>query len=517
MRKGIYSICVGLLVTMIPSCKTPLSDNVHTPEGVYYEIFVLAFADGNGDGKGDLPGVTAKLDYVQQLGIKAIWLMPVMPSPSYHKYDVTDYRNIHPHYGTLDDFKKLVDEAHKRQIKVIIDLVLNHTSREHPWFLSAKQDKQSPYRDYYVWADKDSIKDQVSKKTITLDSDNITQWHAVNGDSTAEHYYGFFSDHMPDLNFDNQAVRDEMVSIARFWIEEMNVDGFRFDAAKHIYPDDRAVDNHAFWDWYHKQLTQLKPDVYMVGEVYSVEREAVAPFVTGLPAVFNFELGSSVISMLNRQQDTVGFVDRYIDQTNYFKSFNAGFVDAPILTNHDQNRIMSQLGDDLTKAKLAASILLTLPGTPYVYYGEELGMRGTKPDEFIREPFLWGDPVAAKWMEPKFNTIEEVADLQKQMNDPASLYNHYKTLIAYRNNSKALTSGSIQKLKGIPDTVVGYQRVTGEERAVVLHNISAGDVTIPKAAELKDFIRKGFSTTDQVQITEAGISLPAGATVVLVP
>ncbi len=516
MRTILYITCVLLMFGVVQSCKNKSTDRMSAPEGVYYEIFVLAFADGNGDGKGDLKGLIAKLDYVQQLGVKAIWLMPVMPSPSYHKYDVTDYKNIHPDYGTLNDFKVLVAEAHKRDIKIIIDLVLNHTSREHPWFLSAKQGKQSPYHDYFVWADKDSIKDQISKKTITLDSDNITQWHEVNGDSTAEHYYGFFSSHMPDLNFDNQKVRDEMVEIARFWLKELQVDGFRFDAAKHIYPDDRAADNHAFWKWYREQLIKLKPDVYMVGEVYSVNRADVAPFTVGLPAVFNFELGSTIITILNQQRDTVGFVEQYITQIDYFKSVNPGFVDAPILTNHDQNRIMSQLHDDKNKAQVAASILLTLPGTPYLYYGEELGMRGVKPDEYIREPFPWGDSFTTKWIEPRFNRTDSVADLIAQQNDQHSLYNHYKKLIAYRNTSVALTQGGIERLDGLPTSLVGFKRTNENDTVVVLHNIANEPVRLSLSGELIRFNRIDFATNNQAAIDQTEIILPAGASVILV-
>ena len=179
----------------------PLTSN--WPNGVTYEIFVQSFADSDGDGIGDINGMTGKLDYLLDLGIGAVWLMPISPSPSYHKYDVTDYKGIHPDYGTMDDFKKFVEEAHEKNIKVIIDLVVNHTASGHPWFIEASSSPENPYRDYYVWADKDSIADQLAKKEISQDSDNITQWHAVNGDTTKEHYYGFFWGGMPDLNFDN--------------------------------------------------------------------------------------------------------------------------------------------------------------------------------------------------------------------------------------------------------------------------------------------------------------------------
>lgn len=514
-RKGIvfFVLAFGLIL----SCKTsePVAEDTW-PLGVKYEIFVLSFADGDDDGKGDLKGLTEKLDYVEELGVNGIWLMPIMPSPSYHKYDVSDYRNIHPDYGTLADFKKLTDEAHKRGIHVVIDLVLNHTATNHPWFDSAIKDKASPYREYFVWADKDSIRNQIQKKKITLDSDNIRQWHEVHGDSTAEHYYGFFSSHMPDLNFDNQKVRDEMVEIARFWIEEMKVDGFRFDAARHIYPDDRAHDNHQFWIWYREQLVKIKPDIYMVGEVYSTDRNEVSPFVKGLPAVFNFDLGKNVISILNSGQDTLQLIDRYAEQMDFFKSSNAALLDAPILTNHDQNRIMSQLHNHPGKAKAAASILLTLPGTPYIYYGEELGMRGEKPDEFIREPFLWGDEkLTAKWMTPKFNLSDSVEDVKIQEADKASLLNHYKRLIAFRNSSGPLTFGSVEVLKEFSTAVVALKRSFDSESVIVVHNISGNEQKLEWPNDLRRFKKVAFSSDDYISLKEDELVLPAYATVIL--
>lgn len=168
------------------------------PLGVKYEVFVRSFADGNKDGIGDFVGLTDRLDYIKELGVNGIWLMPIMKSNSYHKYDVIDYKSIDPEYGTEAQFKTFVHEAHKRNIKVVVDLIVNHTGYHHPWFQSAISDKNSPYRDYYVWAEKDSIEKEIAKKETALDSDNINQWHPVKGDTLGEHYYGYFWDGMPD-------------------------------------------------------------------------------------------------------------------------------------------------------------------------------------------------------------------------------------------------------------------------------------------------------------------------------
>jgi alpha-amylase len=514
MRRS-WSIWSAVFTGML-ACSTEKPMNVTWPHGVKYEIFVLAFADGNGDGKGDLKGLTEKLDYVQELGVNGIWLMPIMPSPSYHKYDVTDYKAIHPDYGTLDDFKLFVKEAHARGIHVVVDLILNHTSKQHPWFLEASSGKDSPYRNYYVWADRDSIADEISKKTITLDSDNITQWHAVNDDATEEHYYGFFSSHMPDLNFDNPDVRNECVDIAKFWLDEMKVDGFRFDAAKHIYPDDRAVDSHEFWKWYREELKKIKPDVYLIGEVYSLVADEVVPYTIGLPSLFNFAMGDAITNAIVAGKDAVGLIDKYIDQAELFRSVNRDFLDSPILSNHDQNRIASELGNDISKIKVAASVLLTLPGAPYIYYGEELGMLGMKPDEFIREPFLWGQgSFTTSWTVPRFSTEASVPPLALQEQDRQSVYHHYKTWIAYRNSSKILTYGNILAVGGLPNEVVGLKRTFENQSVLVLHNISDVEVTITLKNELGEFDAIDFSTNAANRLEDATLTLAAYSTVVL--
>jgi alpha-amylase len=288
-------IAVVLILLLASACKEADKGNniVKWPYGVKYEVFVMSFADGDGNGKGDFKGLTAKLDYLKDLGVNGLWLMPIMPSDTYHKYHVIDYKNIDPDFGTLEDFKKFVDEAHKRDIKIITDFVINHTGNLHPWFLEAQKGKDNPYRDYYVWAKKDSIRGQIMKRVKALDSDNMRKWHPVNGDTLGEQYYGYFNGLTPDLNLDNPKVKSEIVDIARFWLNEIKVDGFRMDAARHIFPDDRVEDNHAFWVWFRKEMEAIKPDVYLVGEVWS-SADVVAPYLKGLPSLFNFDLGYAI-------------------------------------------------------------------------------------------------------------------------------------------------------------------------------------------------------------------------------
>ena len=513
MRKLVTSI---LPLIMLFSCHTN-EQKEQWPLGVNYEVFVLAFADGNGDGKGDLAGLTAKLDYLKDLGVGGIWLMPIMPSPSYHKYDVANYKGIDPAYGTVDDFKKFVAAAHKRKIQVIIDLIMNHTGSDHPWFKEAIKGKDNPYRNYYVWADKDSVATAISKKEITVDSDNITQWHAVNGDTRSDHYYGYFYGGMPDLNFDNPKVKEEFIDIGKFWLTELNVDGFRLDAAKHIFPTDRAKDNHTFWVWFRTEMEKIKPEVYLVGEVWS-EAEEVAPYLKGLPALFNFDMGYAITSVVKSGKDTIGLVKKYKEISDFYRSVTPDFIDATFLKNHDQNRILSELDDDEEKMRVAVSILFTLPGTPYIYYGEEIGMKGMKPDEYIREPFIWDedkrDPMQTTWEIPKYSTDKTVVPLRKQKDNPNSLYNFYKSWIAYRNSSECMTFGDLSATPFHIREVISAVRTRGDKKCLALHNLSDVEITV-SLDEVAEFNKIDFSTSSEISLSGNKLKLPAYSSAVL--
>ncbi len=487
------------------------------PHGVNYEIFVRSFADSNGDGIGDFNGITTRLDYLKELGVGGIWLMPIMPSPTYHKYDVTNYTGIDPEYGTQEDFKRLVEEAHKRDIKILVDLILNHTGSDHPWFKAASSDKNSAYRDYYVWANKDSIREQISKKATSLDSDNITQWHPVNGDTLSEHYYGFFWGGMPDLNFDNPKVKQEFVEIGKYWLADMNVDGFRLDAAKHIYPTERAADNHAVWVWFREEMKKIKPDVYLVGEVWS-KAEDVAPYLKGLPALFNFDMGYAITSVVRAGKDTIGLISKYKEINDFYTKSTNEYIDATFLKNHDQNRILSELDNNASKARVAAGILLTLPGTPYIYYGEEIGMIGVKPDEYIREPFIWDadkkDKQQTHWESPKYSTDQTVVPLTIQKNDPNSLFNFYKKFVNYRNGSPALTYGSIENSPLTIQEVVSFIRQKDGERVLIIHNVSDAEVTLKMDGQLALFDEIDFISWGDVKSKGSERVIPAYASVI---
>lgn len=447
------------------------------PSTVYYEIFVRSFYDSNGDGIGDLGGVIEKLDYLNDgdpstdtdLGVGGIWLMPINPSPSYHGYDVTDYYDINPQYGTLEDFKRLTEEAHKRGIKVIMDLVVNHSSSEHPWFTESKK-PDGKYRSWYTWKNKD---EKVETASAT-GSGNA--WH-TDGDSK---YLGIFWEGMPDLNLDNPEVRQEMIKIGQFWLKQ-GADGFRLDAAKHIFIDtqgdysnkDKAAKNIAWWNEFRKGMDEVNPEAYIVGEIWENSPVTVAPYLEPFDSGFNFGLAEQLVDQANGEQGAdLGFsIARAYGL--FAKASNGAFIDAPFLTNHDQDRVMSVLGGNVDRAKVAASLLLTIPGNPFIYYGEEIGMQGKKPDEFIREPMLWYEQPKAgqtSWETARYNS--ETPSVERQSGDPESLLSHYRKLIGWRNEVKALRDGSIADYPSDNDKMTAFIRMTQDERVLVVHNMS---------------------------------------------
>ena len=289
-----------------------------------------------------------------------MWLTPIHPSPTYHKYDVTNYYEVDPEVGTLEDFGELIEKAHSRGIRIIMDLVVNHTSSRHPWFMEGRLNPASPYRDYYIWADSDTDINERGPWGQRV-------WHPA-GNS---YYYGLFWDGMPDLNFDNPNVREEVQEIGRFWIEQ-GVDGFRLDAAMHIFAHDEPERAHAWWAEFRDHMTELKPDIYLVAEVWD-NSHVVAPYYGSFDSNFNFDLANLIVLSAKSGLD-VGIAKVVQGHHERFAQYSPWFIDAPFLTNHDQDRVMSVLNHE-EKAKIAASLYLTLPGNPFIYYGEEIGMK----------------------------------------------------------------------------------------------------------------------------------------------
>ncbi|QKZ13214.1 alpha-amylase family glycosyl hydrolase [Spirosoma sp. KUDC1026] len=463
----------------------PKNQSLVGQTGVHYEIFVRSFADSNGDGIGDLNGVTNNLDYLKELGVSAIWLMPISPSPTYHKYDVTDYYGIDREYGTMDDFRRLVREAHQRGIAVIIDLVIHHTSIQHHWFREAAKGPGNPYRQFYHWLTPEEIKARkLNTRDITADSGERNPWHTPPGATYREKYYGMFWSGMPDLNFDHRPVREEIFKIVRYWLNDVGVDGFRLDAARHLYREFDEPKNHQFWEEFGQVVEAAKPGAYTVGEVWT-RPEHIAPYFRGLKANFNFDLRLAIEEIVRREDDTEDLVE-FVDYVHgAFANVNPAFIDGLILSNHDQNRIGSLLKGNQNQLRVAANLLFTLPGLPYLYYGEEIGMLGLKPDESIREPFLWDirarDGQRTRWRRGRYSTSQTVRPLAEQRHDPNSLYSHYKRLIQFRNSHPVLND-NLSRIgqTGIRQrgTISFVRQSANGQRVLVVHNLTKKPISV---------------------------------------
>lgn len=476
---------------------------------VFYQVFIRSFADSNGDGIGDLNGLISKLDYLKNLGITGIWLSPLHPSPSYHKYDVVDYYNIDKEYGTLSDFKRLISEAQLRNIRVLLDLVINHTSEFHPWFLEAQTSKDSPYRNYYVWRDSKKLKDK-------------SNWHfpkhVPSKPIETEMYYGLFWSGMPDLNFDSKELRIKLLAIAKYWLIDMGVDGFRLDAAQHIYGEKKVKKNVAWWQYFRQELNKIKPTTYLVGEVMNTSKVVVNYLNDSLNACFNFDLAQKILEGINSEKGNQ-LVPYLLKIRAKYAQQNENFEDAIFLSNHDQNRTFSVLENRPERAKLAASVLLTLPGTPFIYYGEELGMKGLKPDEHLREPFLWSkglnDKAQTTWISNLYNNEHELEPLFEQQKNGNSLYSVYKRLISLRNNTPCLNLGTIRKGPFSHQAICSFYRETEQDSLLVIHNFKAKQVTV-KLSENDQKYKRIFYESDRTIFNDLSkISISGFGTVIL--
>jgi alpha-amylase len=436
---------------------------------VFYEVFVRSFRDANGDGIGDLRGLTEKLDYLNDgdattttdLGVTGLWLMPVAQAASYHGYDVTDYRAIEKDYGTSADFQRLVEEAHKRGIAVIVDLVLNHTSSQHPWFRDAIT-PGSAHDDWYVWSPTDPGYAGPSGQAV---------WHKAGN----RWYYGVFSDAMPDLNLRNPKVTAELTDVARYWLNDLGVDGFRLDAAQHLIEEgQKQLSTPSTLAWlrdFHAAVRADKADALLVGEVFAGASIAGRYVPDSTDLTFDFDLAGATVAALQSRQPAS--LVSAIDETN--GSWPAG-QEATFLTNHDQERVMSQLNGDVAAARLAAFMLLTQPGVPFVYYGEEIGMRGSKPDERIRTPMQWsadapggGFSSAAPWeaLQDDWRTVNVAAETGA----PDSLLSTYRSLIRLRAAQPALRDGTTNTLKGTGG-VAGWLRSDANGTLLAMVNVT---------------------------------------------
>lgn len=437
-------------------------------DAVFYEVFVRSFYDSDGDGVGDFQGVIEKLDYLNDgnpdtetdLGVTAIWLMPMMESPSYHGYDVTDYYDVEPDYGTMADFEALLDEAHSRGIKVIIDLVLNHTSNQHPWF-SQSASSTNDFRDWYIWSDTNPGFPGPWGQGV---------WHGNGGD----YFYGLFWSGMPDLNYNHPPVKEEMFQVANFWLDK-GVDGFRLDAIKYLIEDGTLLENtpatFSLLEEFNEVYKTNNPEAFTIGEVWS-NTASVIPYVQNerLDVCFEFDLASDILSAVNNG-NPLGIQQQMQNIQASYPALQYG----TFLTNHDIDRVYDQIGSNPEKMKLAASLYLTLPGIPFLYYGEEIGMKGTGADENKRRPMQWSDAAFAGFSNTSpwisVGTNYPANNVATMAANAGSLLNHYKKLIHVRNKQAALKKGNYLAVASTESQVLSFARVHENEGVIVVSNL----------------------------------------------
>jgi len=510
--KGLFAAV--LLLLLLSACGPEPWEDVKDPvwwnDAIFYEIFVRSFYDSDGDGIGDFKGLTAKLDHLNDgdpntttdLGITGIWLMPIHPSPSYHGYDVTDYLAVNPEYGTMDDFKEFLAEAQRRGIRVIIDLVINHTSIEHPWFVaSAGGDPEK--RDWYIWSD----------ERLTYKGPwGQDVWYR-SGDA---YYYAVFWSGMPDLNYRNPAVTREIHQIAAFWLNDIGVDGFRVDGAKHLIEEGADQENtdatHAWFRDFHQANKALAPDSLTVGEVWDSAEKASRYVNDGeMDLVFNFPLAEDILTGVSfgdasRIGNSISQQERAYDPGHY----------ATFLSNHDTARPMTRFFGEVPKAKVAASLLLTAPGVPFIYYGEEIGMTGDKPDPLIRTPMQWsggnnaGFTSGTPWQ--RISGDYTLRNVEIQQDDPESLLNHYRQLTAIRSNHYALRTGEYVPVETNHRRLFAMLRVAEKETVLVIVNLGKEALPDPQlswaqsplSGSLKPVVLMGAGPFAEVKLDENG-------------
>ena len=485
----------------------------------FYEIFVRSFKDSDGDGYGDLNGITQKLDYLEpasgaagnsSLGINAIWLMPICPSPSYPKYDVSDYMAIDPMYGTMEDFENLTQKCHERNIKVIIDMVLNHTSRKHEWFEafcelirraeSGMESEYDPkYAEYYTYVSGD----EMEKDGIAITSGDYT-YYKLNGKRYQKiplsscYYECNFSDDMPELNFDSEYVWEEVDKICDFWIDK-GVDGFRFDAVLWFYANDTA-ENTKVLKRIADHCKSKNPDFYTVGEAWTANTTVKKYYDSGFDSFFDFSFGNSTgyISSTVKSKDGTGFAKRLQVWNNQLELVSAtDAIDAPFLSNHDMTRSSSYFATE-GQRKMAASLYLLMPGNTFIYYGEEIGLKGSTTDSSKKDPTA---RTAIKWSasddgsrmippegaDPKLSQ-ENVKSVEEQFRDEDSMLNHYRLLLKLKNQNPQIARGTVTAVDLGSQSLCSYTSIYDGTAVMVIHNLSLDDTDIDlNAAGFSDF------------------------------
>ncbi len=516
-------------------------------EAVGYQIYPRSFKDSNNDGIGDLRGVIEKLDYLKDLGINLIWICPMYKSPNDDNgYDISDYQDIMPDFGNMNDFDELLKETHKRNMKLIIDLVINHTSDEHKWFVESRSSKDNPKRDWYIWREGKNGEEPNNWESIFKGS----AWEY--DEKTKEFFLHLFTKRQPDLNWENEEVRKELYKMINWWLDK-GVDGFRVDAISHIkkveglpnMPNPKKLkyvssfDNHMNVNGIHKFLDELKRETFdkhqvvTVGEANGVTAEEASLWASETEGKFNMLFQFEHLELWDYEND-IGFnakaYKKVLAKWQYAlekDGWNALFVE-----NHDIPRVVSRWGNDKEyreqSAKAFALVYFMQKGTPFIYQGQEIGMTNVKYDsiekyndvkginiykekvshgmseekamEYVyaisrdnaRSPMQWdssdygGFSTESSWMEINKNYKE--INVKKELNDENSILNFYKNLIEIRKNSKTLIYGEFKLLLEEHDEIFAYERNLNNEKYLIIGNLSNNQVNFNmKQLGYKDF------------------------------
>lgn len=472
---GGYELRNGEAVILETGTDAPAPDD---NARVFYEIFVGSFSDSDGDGIGDLRGIIGRMDYLNDgdpasglsLGVEGIWLTPIFASPSYHKYDVTDYYTIDPDFGTMDDLRELIALCHERGVKLILDLPVNHTGSLNARFAEfcaahAAGDAASPAYDLYAWRRAD-------------DPAKGGTWERIPG--SGDLYECNFSPDMPELNFDSEAVRNELLDLARFYLD-LGADGFRFDAAKYVYygNNERSAD---FWKWYIGRLREIKPDIYTVAEVWDVE--AVADCYIPASNCFDFTAAGrdGIIARTARGENVASFIAYTARTLGNLRTLRDDAMPVYFIANHDTDRAAGYLGAENGDMQMAANLYILSPGSPFIYYGEELGMRGSRgasnTDANRRLAMLWGDEDTVR--DPEGSTYGNQADtsVEIQKSDGESLYSYYKRLLQLRRSHPEIARGEYRPLVLRDTKLGGFVSDWEGKRVCVVHNNTGESLSV---------------------------------------
>jgi maltose alpha-D-glucosyltransferase/alpha-amylase len=480
-------------------------------DSIFYEVYVRAFYDSDGDGHGDLLGLVKKLDYLQELGVTCLWLLPVYPSPLRDDgYDIASYCDIHPSYGTLDDFQTLLSEAHKREIRIVMDLVLNHTSDQHPWFQASRSDRNSPHRDYYVWSDTDQKYKDARIIFVDTEPSNWT-WD----EKTRQYYWHRFYASQPDLNYDNPKVQEEMLNVARFWLD-LGIDGFRADAVPYLFEREgtnceNLPETHAFLKKLRAFLDENYPGCILLCEANQWPEDVRPYFGDGdeFHMGFHFPIMPRIYMALKKGsvEDMVEILDRtpHIPDNCQWCTFlrNHDELTLEMVTEEERQwmweqyapeprmklnlgirrRLAPLLDNDRGKIELANSLLFTLPGSPFIYYGDEIGMGDNidLPDRNgVRTPMQWDASSNAGFSSNTPYTEFVKGELEyhhvnvaDQINDPGSLFQAIRRMIATRKRYPAFGSGGIDWIETGNPSIAAYVRQYKDETLLILNNLGS--------------------------------------------